>query len=80
MCNIQHISVTLRSRHRNGFRKEQRATAEMENNMAGNPHQPKNEQHRAKNVDHNRSLRDLFAPITINSSSCIVLHLPTPLI
>jgi len=26
-----------------------------------------------KNVDHNRSLRDLFAPITINSSSCIVL-------
>jgi hypothetical protein len=48
--------------------------------MAGNPHQPENEQHRAENVDHNRSLRDLFAPVMINSSSCIVLHLPMPLI
>jgi hypothetical protein len=55
------------------YRKEQRATAKMENNMAENPHQPKNEEHRAENVDHNRSLRDLFTPITINSSSCIML-------
>jgi hypothetical protein len=55
------------------FRKERRATVEMENNMAGNLHQPENEQHRAENVDHNRSLRDLFAPFTINSPSCIVL-------
>jgi hypothetical protein len=55
------------------FLKERRATAEMENNMTGNPHKPENKQHRAENIDHNRSLRDLFAPVTINSSSCIVL-------
>jgi predicted ribosome quality control (RQC) complex YloA/Tae2 family protein len=55
------------------FRKERRATTKMENNMAGNPHQPENEQHRAENVDHNRSLRDLFTQVTIYSSSCIVL-------
>jgi predicted ribosome quality control (RQC) complex YloA/Tae2 family protein len=61
------IERTLRRRVRNSL--------EMEGNMEGNPNvnmgQP--EQQRAENVDHTRSLRDLFAPIATNSALCIVL-------
>jgi predicted ribosome quality control (RQC) complex YloA/Tae2 family protein len=61
------------------FRKEQRATVKMGDNMAGNPHMPENERQRRcvnerpENVDYTRSLRDLFAPVATNSASCIVL-------
>jgi hypothetical protein len=54
---------------------ERKTTSEMGDNMAGNPNvnveQPA--QPRAENVDYTRSLRDLFAPVTTNSASCIVL-------
>jgi hypothetical protein len=32
-----------------------------------------NERHRGENVDHTRSLRDLFEPVATNSPLCIVL-------
>jgi hypothetical protein len=41
--------------------------------MGDNVHGGENERHRGENVDHTRSLRDLFAPVAINSPSCIVL-------
>jgi hypothetical protein len=54
---------------------ERRTISEMGDNMAGNPNVnvEQLEQPRAENVDHTRSLRDLFAPIATNSTSCIVL-------
>jgi hypothetical protein len=34
-----------------------------------------NGRHKGENVDHTRSLRDLFASVATNSPSCIVLPL-----
>jgi hypothetical protein len=51
---------------------ERRTTSEMGDDMAGN-HNVNVEQPRAENVDYTRSLRDLFALIATNSTSCIVL-------
>jgi hypothetical protein len=55
------IERTLRRRLRN--------SVEMGDNM----HAGENERHRGENVDHIRSLRDLFAPVATNSPSCIML-------
>jgi len=55
------IERTLRRRFRN--------SVEMGNNM----HADENERNRGENVDHTRTLRDLFAPVATNSPSCIVL-------
>jgi hypothetical protein len=55
------IERTLRRRIRN--------SVEMGDNM----HAGENERHRGENVDHTRSLRDLFAHVTTNSPSFIVL-------
>jgi hypothetical protein len=41
--------------------------------MGDNIHANENERNRGENVDHTRTLRDLFAPIATNSPSCIVL-------
>jgi hypothetical protein len=41
--------------------------------MGDNVHAGENEWHRGGNLDHIRSLRDLFAPVATNSPSCIVL-------
>jgi hypothetical protein len=38
-------------------------------------HAGENERHRGENVDHSRSLRDLFTSVTTNSPLCIVLPL-----
>lgn len=40
--------------------------------MGDNVHAGENERHRGENVDHTRSLRDLFAPVATNAP-CIVL-------
>jgi hypothetical protein len=55
------IEKTLRRRLRN--------SVEMGDNM----HADGNERNRGENVDHTRTLRDLFAPVATNSPSCIVL-------
>jgi hypothetical protein len=55
------IERTLRRRFRN--------SVEMGDNMHAN----ENERNRGENVDHTRTLRDLFAPVATNSPSCIVL-------
>jgi hypothetical protein len=41
--------------------------------MGDNVHKGENERHREENVDHTRSLRDLFAPVATNAPSLIVL-------
>jgi len=51
------------------LRRRLRNSVEMEDNM----HAGENERHRGENVDHIRSLRDLFAPVATNSPSCIML-------
>jgi hypothetical protein len=55
------IEKTLRRRLRN--------SVEMGDNM----HTGENERNRGENVDHTRTLRDLFAPVATNSPSCKVL-------
>jgi hypothetical protein len=55
------IERTLRRRFRN--------SVEMGDNMHAN----ENERNRGENVDHTRTLMDLFAPVATNSPSCIVL-------
>jgi hypothetical protein len=50
-------------------RRRHRQSLEMGDNMNAG----ENERHKGENVDHTRSLRDLFAPVEINSPSCIVL-------
>jgi hypothetical protein len=55
------IEKTLRRRLRN--------SVEMGDNM----HAGENERNRGENVDHTRTLRDLFAPVATYSPSCIVL-------
>jgi hypothetical protein len=55
------IERTLRRRFRN--------SVEMGDNMHAN----ENERNQGENVDHTRTLRDLFAPVATNSLSCIVL-------
>jgi len=41
--------------------------------MGDNVHAGENERHRGENVDHTRSLRDLFSPVATNTPSCIEL-------
>jgi hypothetical protein len=41
--------------------------------MGDNVHAGENGRHRGGNVDHTRSLRDLFTPVATNAPSCIVL-------
>jgi len=55
------IERTLRRRLRN--------SVEMGDNM----HAGENERNRGENIDHTKTLRDLFAPVATNSPSCIVL-------
>ena len=51
------------------LRRGLRNSAEMGDNLNGG----ENERQRGENVDHTRTLRDLFAPVATNSPSCIVL-------
>jgi len=51
------------------LRRSLRNSVEMEDNMHAN----ENEKNRGENVDHTRTLRDLFAPVATNSPSYIVL-------
>jgi hypothetical protein len=51
------------------LRRRFRNSVEMEDNMHAN----ENERNRGENVDHTRTLKDLFAPVATNSPSCIVL-------
>jgi hypothetical protein len=51
------------------LRKGLRNSVEMGDNM----NEGENERQRGENVDHTRTLRDLFAPVATNSPSCIVL-------
>jgi hypothetical protein len=60
------IERTLRRRRRPPVVRE---SVEMRDNV----HAGENERHRGENVDHTRSLGDLFAPVATNSSSYIVL-------
>jgi hypothetical protein len=41
--------------------------------MGDNMHANENKRNRGENIDHTRTLRDLFAPVATNSPSCIVL-------
>jgi hypothetical protein len=51
------------------LRRRLRNSVEMGDNM----HAGENERNWGENVDHTRTLRDLFAPVATNSPSCIVL-------
>jgi hypothetical protein len=51
------------------LRRSLRNSVEMGDNMHGD----ENERNRGENVDHTRTLRDLFAPVATNFPSCIVL-------
>jgi hypothetical protein len=51
------------------LRRGLRNSIEMGDNMNGD----ENERHRGENVDHTRTLWDLFAPVATNSPSCIML-------
>jgi hypothetical protein len=50
------------------LRRNLRNSVEMGDNMHAN----ENERNRGENVDHTRTLRDLFEPVATNSPSCIV--------